>query len=131
MLKVATFLLGMIVFVGTSLAGDNSPQLSGDEVTALFTDKTQYCDQVGKDKTCKTYNAPDGRVTRVMDADGVRREGNWWVNDKGEYCLRWDGKKKDLCFSVFKQQDGSYYLLKKGKHKATITKLLDGNSEKM
>lgn len=131
MFKITSLLFGIIVFSGTAIAGGDSTQLTGDEVTALFTDKTQHCDQVGKDKTCKTYNAADGRVTRIMDADGVRRDGNWWVSDKGEYCLRWDEKKKDLCFTVFKQEDGSYHLFKKGKHKAIITKLLDGNSENM
>lgn len=130
MLKKVILFFGMFIFISATFASGNAPQLSGVEVKALFTDKTQYCDQIGKDKTCKTYNGPDGKVVRVMDADGVRREGKWWVSDKGEYCLRWNIKKKDLCFAVFKQEDGSYDLFKKGKHKATIIKLLDGNSEK-
>lgn len=131
MFKITSLLFATIVFSATAIAGSDSPQLTSDQVRSLFTDKTQFCDQMGKDITCKTYNAADGRVTRVMDADGVRREGNWWVSDTGEYCLRWNGKKKALCFTVFRQADGSYHLLRKGKHKATITKMLDGNSENM
>ncbi len=131
MFKKIVLLFGVLLYANTAIAGGDSSQLSGAEVKALFTDKTQYCEQQGKDSTCKTFNAADGRVTRVMDADGVRRVGNWRVSATGEYCLRWDGKKKDLCFTVFSQQDGSYHLLRKGKHKATITKFLDGNSENM
>lgn len=130
MLKKITILFGMFLSTGMVFA-DGSPHLSADEIKALFTDKTQYCEQVGKDKTCKTYNGSDGRVVRVMDADGARREGNWWISEEEQYCLRWDVKKHDLCFFVFKQDDGSYHLFKKGKHKAIITKLLDGNSDKL
>lgn len=136
MLRLLIVTFGILLFSGTAITGEDSqvsknPQLSGDEVKALFTDRTQYCLQEGKDKTCKTYNAPDGKVTRIMDADGARREGIWWVNEEQAYCVRWDGKTKDLCFAVFKQDDGTYHLWKGGKHKATITKFMDGNVEKM
>jgi len=142
MFKKIILVFSMFLSAGVALAGGESipvpveekqQQLSTDELKTLFTDRTQHCDKIGKDDTCKTYNAPNGRVYRVMDKGGARKEGSWWITDDDEYCVRWDSKKKkkNLCFAVFKQADGTYDLFKKGKHKAKVRKFIDGNSENM
>lgn len=126
MFKHLSLVIGLFLFSG-AISADGASHLSSQQLKQIFTDKTQLCTQVSKGKTCKTYNGPDGRVVRVMDADGKRREGAWWVSEEEEYCLRWDGKDKDLCFFVYEQDDGTYHLYKNERHKAIITGLLDGN----
>lgn len=128
MRKVSVFALfvGAVFVSGLSFAGGNV-QVKGEALKALFNDMTQHCDQVGKDKTCKTYNGTDGRIGRVMDADGKQRVGDWWVTEDSEYCVHWDIKDYDLCFTVIDMGDGTYEMYKKGKLKALIRKLEPGN----
>ena len=43
----------------------------------------------------------------------------------------WDGKYNPLCFAVTENSDGTYKMVRKGKHKSTILETAPGNRDKL
>lgn len=121
-----------ILILLSSAAWANSPEpLDRQEIIDLVMGKTVECRKERDQSLCSNYFTEQGVVTRIMHADGIRKVGRWFLDDQARLCILWDGKIKALCFSVYEQPDGSYNLIKKGRHITTITGVEDGNTKNL
>jgi len=107
---------------------DEPVALDRDEIIELVSDKTTECRKEKDQSLCSNYFTGDGVIKRVMHDDGARRDGVWFVDDSDRLCILWQGKIKPLCFVVYEQADGSYNLIKRGRHITTIVGTEDGNT---
>jgi len=112
------------------MADDPEP-LGRQDIIDLVREKTTECRREKDQGMCSNYFTKKGVIKRIMHADGKRRDGRWFLDDQTRLCIRWDGKIKPLCFVVFEQPDGSYNLIKKGKHITTIAAVEDGNTKSL
>ncbi len=96
----------------------------------LVYDKTADCRKEKDQSTCVNYFAPDGNLTQVRD-NGKRKEGRWFLDDSDRLCILWNGKYKPLCFVVTANEDDTYKMTKKGKHKSTILDTVEGNRDNL
>ena len=125
LLVCSAALLMLISSAGS--AADPEP-LGRQEIIDLVREKTTECRKEKDQSLCSNYFTEKGVIKRIMHEDGKRRDGRWFLDDRTRLCILWDGKIKPLCFAVFEQPDGSYKLIKKGKHLSTITAVEDGNT---
>jgi hypothetical protein len=100
-----------------------------DDLQDLFTDKTVKCRKEKDQSNCLNYFSPKGEFIQVMSKDSKRKDGRWFLDDTDRLCILWNGRLKPLCFSVFEQDDGTYYFIKRGKHVSTALELADGNTQ--
>ena len=121
----------LLILSSSALLADVSESLDRQEIIDLVRGKTVECRKEKDQALCSNYFTPTGVVTRIMHADGERKVGRWFLDDQPRLCILWDGKIKPLCFTVFEQDDGSYKLIKKGKHITTITGVDDGNTKNL
>lgn len=98
------------------------------ELEALVYDTTATCRKEKDQSLCTNYFSAEGVIIQVRD-NGERKDGRWFLDDADRLCILWNGKYKPLCFVVSKNEDGSYNMVRKGKHKSTILSLRDGNTE--
>lgn len=119
----------ILILLSAAAFADEPAPMGGQGITDLVRGKTVGCIKEKDQALCSNFFAAQGIVTRIMHADGARKVGRWFVDDQPRLCILWDGKIKPLCFSVFEQPDGSYKLIRKGKHITTITGTEDGNSK--
>lgn len=104
--------------------------LDSVELYELVYDQTADCRKKKDQSMCVNYFAPDGNLTQLRD-NGDRKTGRWFLDDADRLCILWEGKYKPLCFVVTKNPDGTYKMVKKGKHKSTILGTADGNRDKL
>jgi len=109
-------------------ASDEPVAMLGHDIIALISDKTTKCVKTKDDSTCSTFFSRDGVVKRILDTNGKRRSGKWYIDEENHLCIRWDGKTKSLVFVVMDMRDSTYNLIKKGKLKSTIIGFSEGNS---
>ena len=126
------FLIGACLASTAVAGGAAKPEtdavpLDRHEVIDLVFDKTLECRKEKDQSLCANYLSDAGVVVRVMTADGARKEGVWFVDDKDRLCILWKGTLKPLCFSVYEQDDGTYGLYKKGKLITTLLTIEPGN----
>ena len=93
-------------------------------------DKTANCRKEKDKSLCVNYFSPEGVLVQVRDS-GERKDGRWFLDDSDRLCILWNGKLKPLCFVVTENDDVSYNMVRKGKHKSTIPELKDGNTENL
>ena len=105
--------------------------LDRDSIIDLVSEQTTECRKEKDGSLCSNYFTEDGVIKRVMHEDGARRDGVWFIDDQERLCILWTGKIKPLCFEVFEQADGSYNLIKRGKHITTILGTEDGNTKNL
>jgi len=105
--------------------------LTRDELRSLVFDKTVDCRKEKDQSTCVNYFSDEGNVVQVLHKDGKRKDGRWFLDDSDRLCILWNGKLKPLCFVVTENEDGTYNMVKRGKHVSTILKLYEGNTEKL
>jgi len=110
---------------------DGPEPLGRQDIIDLVREKTTECRKEKDQSMCSNYFTEKGVIKRIMHADGKRRDGRWFLDDQTRLCILWDGKIKPLCFTVFEQADGSYKLIKKGKHITSITAVEDGNTKNL
>ena len=122
------FAVPLLLLSAAALAADTEP-LGRKAITDLVRGKTVECVKEKDQALCSNYFTPKGVVTRMMHADGKRKVGRWFLDDQARLCILWDGKIKPLCFVVYGQPDGSYNLIKRGKHITTITGVEEGNTK--
>ncbi|WP_078120623.1 hypothetical protein [Thiosocius teredinicola] len=101
--------------------------LDRESLVLLVNDKTAECRKEKDQSLCTNYFSDDGRFVRLMHEDGAKREGVWFVDDSDRLCILWSGRIKPLCFLLYEQADGSYTMIKKGKHISTLLDSVDGN----
>ena len=122
-------ILALISFALPAWSDEPAP-LTRDELRALVLDKTADCRKEKDQSTCVNYFSAEGEIAQVLHKDGKRKDGRWFLDDSDRLCILWNGQLKPYCFIVTENQDGSYKMVKKGKHISTILKLYDGNTEK-
>lgn len=115
------------LFSAPALAGE---QLNQDELLDLIYDKTSDCRKEKDQSTCVNYFSPEGEIAQLRES-GVRKDGHWFLDDSGRLCILWHGKYKPLCFVVTENEDGTYNMNRKGKHKSTILDTADGNRDQL
>lgn len=116
----------------TSTAWSEEPaSLSREQLLELVYDKTVDCRKEKDQSTCVNYFSDEGVLVQVLHKNNKRKDGRWFVDDSDRLCILWDGKFKPLCFVVFKNEDGTYNMIKGDKHMSTMLKFYDGNTEKL
>ena len=95
--------------------------LTEDQIKVAFSGKTVTWEHMFKDKSGKSYYAPDGKITGKKN--GAKREGTWSVEDN-KLCLSW-GK----CRKIEADGNGGYYKVK-GEKKRVVKyiSVTDGNN---
>jgi hypothetical protein len=121
----------LLMLLSTGVMADGPEPLGRQDIIDLVREKTAECRKEKDQSMCSNYFTEKGVIKRLMHADGKRRDGRWFLDDQTRLCILWDGKIKPLCFTVFEQADGSYKLIKKGKHITTITAVEDGNTKNL
>lgn len=125
---VASLLVSMSTVV---LAAEDPEPLDRDAVVELVSNKTAECRKEKDQSLCTNYFSDEGVVVQVLKEDGERKDGVWFVDDQDRLCILWKGRIKPLCFSVYRQDDGSYNLIKHEKHITTILGTEDGNTQNL
>ena len=121
---------GMLGIALTSVTcADPAAALKRAEIVELVREKTIACRKEKDQSLCSNWFSKDGVVRRLMHDDGARKEGVWFVDDQDRLCILWKAKIKPLCFDVYAQDDGTYNLIKRGKHITTILGRSDGNTK--
>jgi hypothetical protein len=77
------------------------------------------------------YFSAEGEIAQVLHKTGKRKDGRWFLDDSDRLCILWNGKIKPYCFVVTENDDGTYNMVKSGKHISTMLKLYEGNTEKL
>lgn len=121
----------LLMLLSTGAMADGPEPLGRQDIIDLVREKTTECRKEKDQSMCSNYFTEKGVIKRIMHADGKRRDGRWFIDDQTRLCILWDGKIKPLCFTVFEQADGSYKLIKKGKHITSITAVEDGNTKNL
>jgi hypothetical protein len=109
---------------------ESAKSLDRFELEELVLDKTANCRKEKDKSLCVNYFSPEGVLVQVRDS-GERKDGRWFLDDSDRLCILWNGKLKPLCFVVTVNDDGSYNMVRRGKHKSTILELKDGNTENL
>jgi hypothetical protein len=121
----------LLLLLATGAMAEGPESLGRQGIIDLVRDKTAECRKEKDQSMCSNYFSEKGVIKRIMHEDGKRRDGRWFLDDQTRLCILWDGKIKPLCFTVFEQADGSYKLIKKGRHITTITAVEDGNTKNL
>lgn len=112
-------------------AADGKGSLDADSLIELVSGKTQECRKEKDGSLCANWFSEDGVIKRVMYEDQARKDGVWFVDDQDRLCILWEGKIKPLCFLVYKQDDGTYSMIKHDKHVSTILGSEPGNTKNL
>lgn len=110
-------------------AGEESPPLTAEELETLVSGKTAECRKEKDQSQCVTFFSDEGRVVQVLADPEDRKDGRWFLDDADRLCILWDGRIKPLCFVVDRQSDGTYRMVKNGRHLSSMTALFDGNRD--
>jgi hypothetical protein len=105
-------------------------QLDSTELYELVYDQTADCRKEKDQSLCVNYFSPEGNLTQLRD-NGKRKTGRWFLDDADRLCILWDGKYNPLCFAVTENADGTYKMVRKGKHKSTILETAPGNRDRL
>lgn len=121
-------------------------KLSAEEVHALFSGQTvegefregnrKHIDPIGVNTFYDPffmYFSPDGTVRGVRG--GVKKNGKWRVDENGNHCVQWEGKKEG-CASITKEgRVYKKYMIKSGgsriKWIKTFTTFRPGNTDNL
>lgn len=111
---------------------DGGRPIVGEELRALFLDKTHYGTALANGDTWYEYYATDGRL--VIRVDGRPDPGTWRVEDD-EVCFSysWASGDRTFCFRSY-ENDGLIYSVRAGDGRdgevtALIDRVVDGNPE--
>jgi hypothetical protein len=115
-------------FAAPVMAGDPEP-LDRFEVEELVSNKTAQCRKEKDGSLCVNYFGEEGAFVQVMQSDGERNDGVWFIDDDDRLCILWKGKIRPLCFSVYAQDDDTYNMIRREKHVSTILATEDGNTK--
>lgn len=127
-----TALIGLTSMVYAAEPAENAAMsLDRDSIIELVSEKTIECRKEKDGSLCSNYFSEDGVIKRIMHEDSARRDGVWFIDDEERLCILWKGKIRPQCFEVIEQDDGSYNLIKYGKHIGTILSAEDGNTKNL
>ena len=129
LLGLSLGLMSVPVWSGEPAVEPSAMALDWGELHELFADKTATCRKEKDQSDCLNYFSSRGEITQVMIESGKRKDGRWFLDDSDRFCIIWNGRLKPLCFKVYPNDDGTYNLVKKGKHISTLLEIADGNTE--
>lgn len=119
-------ILPLLMMIAPAISAEET--LNAEQVKALFSDKTvEYRhDKLGFEFV--VYHAPDGTLRGTRDGHPMG-ELQWSVNDSGEICIAYKGKKR--CHPIM-NDDGMYkkYTVDQNGNKKillTYRRFIDGN----
>ena len=121
MVKAIIF-TSLIFFSNTLLAAD---PLTGDEIKALFTNKTFDVRNEAKQKDLKGYDNADGEHYIYVPWKDKTFERKWWVEDN-KHCTS-HPKRGDSCKVMKPVGDGVYHGITDGEHTHTLKNFREGN----
>lgn len=129
-IAVALLASASALFTQTAMAAD----LTGAELASMFHGKTAYIDfPAGNAATGAgqgaIYYLADGNVTGKLP-NGQVRKGKRTIKDNTA-CLSWDGAPAATCSRLEKDGDKIKIMGTDGTLRGTITKIVDGNPEKL
>jgi len=105
--------------------------LNADQVKALFSDKTVEYQHERLGFKFIVYHAPDGSLRGTREGE-LMSELQWSVNERGELCIAYGGKKR--CQPIMKENGvyKKYTVGKDGEKKTMVTyrRFIDGNPNK-
>jgi len=106
----------------------HAKELSSEEIKTLFAGQTSQCIKSKDFSTCDTYMGNDGEVKRFTHKDSKLKLGTWRTSTDDKLCIKWQGKKKELCFIVIENSNGTHRLVKRKKTKSVITGFTTGDT---
>jgi|GEM_PF-3665278 len=121
---IAVFLLHVYTFSNIV----HARELSSEEIQAIFAGKTSLCIKSKDFSTCDTFMGTDGKVRRLTHKDGKLKLGAWHANVDNKLCIKWQGKKCDICFLVIENSNGTHRLVRRNKTKSVITGFITGDT---
>ena len=134
---IGAILAGLILFGGINAwAGE---ELSATEITKLVSGKTVEGVSVkkGKLKPYTAYYSPEGTIQakhwygKKQKSKWKKRNGKWWMDNKGRICVKWENTDKKNCLVIKKEGEiyRQYRIEKNGSltHVTTFKKFTDGN----
>ncbi|UCB54680.1 MAG: hypothetical protein JSW45_12205 [Thiotrichales bacterium] len=127
MLRPTSVFLAVLLYL-PALPVWSGESLDRFELEELVYDKTANCRKEKDQSLCINYFSPEGEIIQVRDS-GKRKDGRWFLDDSDHLCILWNGKIRPLCFVVTKNGDGTFNMTRHGKHKSTILKISNGNTE--
>ena len=107
-LTVALMLLLMLL-TATGCGTADRRILSGDEVQALFADKTVSGFHEKYRYDFISYYEPRGTFRSYQGEAKELHVGQWWVNNSGDICIRWEKESEDLCRKMETDDQGRYW----------------------
>jgi hypothetical protein len=107
-LTVGVMLLLMLL-TATGCGTTDKRILSGDEVQALFSDKTVGGYHEKNRYYFISYYEPSGTFRSYQGEEKVQRLGKWWVTGSGDICIRWQEESEDLCRKMETDDNGHYW----------------------
>ena len=121
---IAVFLLYVYSFSNIV----HARELSSEEIKTLFAGNTSHCIKSKDFSICDTYMSKDGEVKRFTHKDGKLKLGTWRADAGDKLCIKWQGKKSDLCFIVIENSNGTHRLVKRNKTKSVISGFTTGDT---
>ena len=120
-LIIAT-MLSLMSFL--SIAGE---KLTGDQIKALFSERTYDIEKVGVNKNyhLSAYTSFNGKYIVYIPWKDKQSKRKWWV-EGNMFCAN-HPKRDDFCLEIMLVSDGVYHSLESGKHRSTLSNFRDGN----
>jgi hypothetical protein len=121
LLTIGLILVGLTNF---AFADEN---LTGDQVKALFTDKTFDGESLRKNKNYRVFSSANGSM-EIIYSSGKTKTRYWQVDDKGRHCVAKREGSKGRCSVVVNTGDGTYKKLTDDEHTHNMKNFTDGNN---
>lgn len=117
----------MLALVAICLASpvSASDELTADEITALFTNKTFDIHSVKKDKHLKGYDSEDGTHLVYIPWKDKTSKRKWW-REGNMHCTS-HPKRGDNCKIMKRADNGVYHGFSDGEHTHTLSNFREGN----
>lgn len=108
----------------SSIASD---KLTGDQIRALFSDKTYDIEKVDVDKKnhLSAFTSSGGKRIVYIPWKDKHSKRKWWV--EGNKICSSHPKRDDYCREIVDAGNGVYHSLENGKHLSTVSNFRDGN----
>ena len=122
--QLAAFLAALSLAPFSAIAGN---ALTGDEIKALFADKTYDIEKVDvtKNKHLSAFTSADGTRIVYVPWKNKHSKRRWWV--EGNKQCSSHPKRGNSCREIIDAGDGTYHSLENGNHRSTLSNFRDGN----
>jgi len=122
-MKIKPILVLTAIFLVSPVTAND--QLSAEEITALFSNKTFDIHNVEKDKNLQGYDSEDGKHLVYIPWKDKTSKRKWW--QEGNMHCTSHPKRGDNCKTLKHVGDGVYHGFSGEKHTHTLSNFRDGN----